>query len=163
MCQGVTLSCLSPRGCVKIETSCTFVKHPATWSTIILLFILLRFLAIRCRRTSEAKAFRAGHSCRESKKSFARRTKGSRANSSAERFSQGCQNRCPLRGFFRKGTKKADEIVDNDLWELGAGNSWQCSSEPKYIVPVLGDVLRINVFPASLAPAQIEPGICVQR
>ena len=70
-------------------------------------------------------------------KSFDRRTKRSGANS-AERFSQGCQNRWPLRAIFRKGIEKPDEIVDNDLWELGAGNSWQCSSEPKHIVPVNG-------------------------
>jgi hypothetical protein len=95
-------------------------------------------------------------------KSFDRRTKGSRANSEVERISQRCQNWWPLRGIFRKGTKKADEIVDNDLWELGAGNSWRCSSEAKYIVPVLGDVLRINIFPASLSLAQIEPSICLQ-
>jgi acyl-CoA reductase-like NAD-dependent aldehyde dehydrogenase len=46
------------------------------------------------------------------------------------------------------------------IW--GAWNSWQCSSEPKRLVPVLGDVLQINVFRAGLAPAQIKPSMCLQ-
>ena len=84
------------------------------------------------------------------------------ANSATERVFQGCQNGCPLLGIFRKGTEKADEILGNDIWKLGAGLSRQSSHEPEHIASVLGDILRVNVLRIRLASGQVEPRTCLQ-
>jgi len=70
-----------------------------------------------------------------------------RANSSAKRFSQGCQKSVAIPGSFPEGTQKLIRSSTIIFGSWGPGNSWQCSCESKDIIPVLGGCPSHQVFP----------------